>query len=282
MSIYTIGGADEPSDRKLNREMRLYTLSTSIPKDVLEAARVFLGTGNNSKYESELKRILGDEQMESFWCKLKVKFKQSKRLPSGEIAKQKLWLSLISSCIKLMATKGGILPEMSGGKFKDARKDIARDIKKLKKTLERPSPAYKNVAKLSLFDMAKLCTKSQDERIAEDGDFLLSKLLQETYIPITHKLPNLQNILAALLEQIEAGKPLSLKDKVLPTHNVPQLNRPQAQQKFFQENLLDTLYIYIQIQCWALTATAINVVFDLPEGEVTGTSLRENSKKKNK
>ncbi len=146
MSIYTIGGADEPSDRKLNREMRLYTLSTSIPKDVLEAARVFLDTGKNIEYESELERILGDKQMESFWCKLKDRFKKSKRLPSEEIAKQKLWLSLISSCIKLMATKGGVLPEVSGGEFKDARGNIARDIKRLTKTLNRSkNKAYKNV-----------------------------------------------------------------------------------------------------------------------------------------
>ncbi len=133
---------------------------------------------------------------------------------------------------------------------------------------------------MSLFDLAKLCTKSQDEKIAGNGRLGLSELKKVGFSLILHSTPSLQDILSALLEQIEANEILSVKDEFIPTHNVPQLGRSKAQQKYFEKNLLDKLYEYTQVECWALTARATTVVFDLPEDEVTGASLRENSKNK--
>jgi hypothetical protein len=271
MVSWTPGGKDEPLECKQRRESFLQNLPSHVPLKVAEVSRWFLDEGCWQR-EKELQRILSDERMEGFWGKLRSKVNKHPYIPTGEIATELNWRGIISRCIRLMAFQGGTLPDMSSKVFHNSRlgitgSGVAGEIRRLKKELVKPESAYKNIANLSIFDLVSLCSKSENQELAERGKIGLSEL-RESNLFLIHAYPNLDDILSALLEQIEKKQPLSLADEWIPTKNIPQLGRKNAQELYFENNFLDLLFQHTQKNCWALTAIAENVVFNLSGGKL--------------
>lgn len=284
---WTIGGEDEPLDCRLRIESYLQNLPKRVPEEVIQASRFFLSSMGNGQYEEELKRVLIDDSMGRFWHTLRLKFNRNPYIPTGQAIVEHNWQGLISRCIRLMMWKGGKLPDMSKTEFHNARKGsknsknsgVAGEIRRLINKLNKPESTYQNIAKLSVFDLVRICSESETKGISIHSQGSLSEL-KKADNTFAHRSLTLIEILVALQEKIDKKECLSLRDELIPVKNIPQLNRPNAQQAYFRENFLDCLYEGTLQNCWELAATAENIIFNLPEYKrVTGVDLREQAKK---